>query len=72
MYRDGNGYWTRPGSVVPYPFSRIWVLKYRPVGSGSDPDLFKFHGFESGSEKNTQTQTRGSGGPVFFLLFLYI
>jgi hypothetical protein len=37
--RDGNGYWTRPGSADPYPFSRIWDLKNWTrrirVGSGS-------------------------------------
>ena len=46
--RDGNGYWTRPGSVDPYPFSRIWVLKnwtrrirIRLNFTGPDPDLRK-------------------------------
>lgn len=34
MTRDGNGYWTRPESVDPYTFSRVWVAKNRPVGSG--------------------------------------
>ena len=61
--RDGNGYWTRPGSVS--VFTDPGPKNIDP----SDPDPFKFHRF--GSEKNTQTRTRESGGPVFFLFFIF-
>ena len=36
--RDGSGSWTRPGSVDPNPFFRVWILKlwtrWIRVGSG--------------------------------------
>ena len=60
-----------PNSWISIRFHGFGSEKYRPVIFGSDPDPFKFHGSESGSEKNTQTRTRESGGPVLFIFYFF-